>query len=101
MNPPFLQIGAYIVGLLLEVLVIHAMRQGAYRRYPFLFLYVIADFLTTVLEIQPSLARDAGTREAQHRWSLIYWIDEQIIQALLFLLVISLVYRAIAQMRQR
>jgi hypothetical protein len=96
-----LQIGAYVVGLLLEVRVVDAMRRGPYRQYPFLFLYVIADFITTVLEIEPGLASSNGTKADIHRWKVLYWIDEQIIQALLFLLVISLLYRASAQTRQR
>jgi len=94
------QIGAFIVGTLLEVLVVDAMRRGPYRRYPFVFLYVIVDFITTVLEIEPSLAFNAQTTAAtRHRWSQTFWVDEQIIQALLFLVVISLLYRASAQAR--
>jgi hypothetical protein len=95
------QIAAHIIGLLLDVLVLDALRRGPYRRYPFLFLYVIGDFLTTVLEIEPSLAFNAGTAGAQHQWSVIYWRDAWIMQGLLFLLVISLLYHAGAQMRAR
>jgi len=62
-----LQIGAYIVGLMLEALVVDAMRRGPYKRYPFVFLYVVVDFITTVLEIEPSLAFNSGTPEARLR----------------------------------
>src|SRR5882724_6056477 len=94
------QIAGHVVGLLLDVLVVDGLRRGPYRRYPFLFLYVIGDFLTTVLEIEPSLTFNA-TAAAQQRWRATYWIDEQIMQGLLFLLVISLLYRASAGTRAR
>jgi hypothetical protein len=96
-----LQVGGYLVGLVLQLLTINSMRGGAYRRYPFLFLYVIADFLTSLLEIWPRLQYDKGTPEAKHQWTVLYWIDEWIIQALVFLLVISLVYRASVRFRPR
>jgi len=96
-----LQVGVYAVGLLLQVLTINAMRRGAYRRYPFLFLYVIGDFVTALLEIQPRIAYDSGSEEAKRNWAKIFWIDEWIIQALVFLLVISLVYKAAAHLRPR
>src|SRR5882757_3082017 len=87
---------------MLEALVVDAMRRGPYRRYPFVFLYVITDFFTTVLEIEPNLTQyNTGLLVDQQRYSRIFWRDEQIIQALLFLLVISLIYRAIAETRQR
>jgi len=44
---------------------------------------------------------NGGTAAERHRWVVLYWVDEQIIQALLFLLVISLLYRASSQTRQR
>jgi hypothetical protein len=96
-----LQIVAYIIGLMLEALVVDAMRRGPYKVYPFVFLYSLVDFVTTLLEIEPSLAFNTGSEAAKHRWSWTFWIDEQIIQALLFLVVISLIYRASAQTRQR
>jgi len=96
-----IQICAYVVGLPLEILVINAMRSGAWRRYPFLFFYVIADFITTVVEIEPSLQFANPTPATKARWRTVYWVDEQVIQALLFLLVLSLLYRASAQLRSR
>lgn len=96
------QIVGYMVGLPLEILVVDAMRRAAaYRLYPFVFLYVIADFITTVMEIQPSLAFMAKKEGSQHPWSTIYWRDQWIMQALVFLLVLSLLYRASAQIGPR
>jgi hypothetical protein len=96
-----LQMIGYAIGLPLHLMVINAMRREGYRKYPFLFLYVIADFVTTVVEIQPSLAYDGGNAAARRRWAQIYWIDEGIIQAIVFMLVLSLVYRASARLAPR
>ena len=46
-----LQVAGYAVGLPLEVLIIAALLRGGYRRFPFVFIYTVIDFLTTVLEI--------------------------------------------------
>src|SRR2546421_12099027 len=98
------QIVAYLVGLPLEVLVVDAMRRrGACRRYPFLFLYVIVDFITTVVEIEPSLAASAKVPVpgAMHRYSTIYYFDQWIMHALVFLLVIGLLHQASARIGPR
>jgi len=96
------QVCALLVGLPLQLAVIAALLRGAYRRYPFVLLYVIVDFLTTALEIRPSLAyRTATTPEMKRSFATLYWWDERIIQAVVFLMVITLVYRATAQFRPR
>lgn len=96
-----LQLLSYVIAVLLQCLILNAMRMGAWRQYPFLFLYVLVDMLTNLLEAKPNLAHAAGNAAATHDWTMVYWIDEQIIQATLYLLVISLIYRATAGMRQR
>jgi hypothetical protein len=96
-----LQVAGFVLGLVLQILTLNSMRRGAYRHYPFLFLYVIVDFLTSLLEIWPRLEYDNGTAVAKRQFALIYWVDEVIIQFLVFLLVISLIYRASARMRPR
>jgi len=95
------QICAILVGLPLQLMVIAAMLRGAYRRYPFVFLYMIVDFLTSALEVRPSLAFSHATLEEQRMFARLYWVDERILQALVFLMVISLVYHATAQFRPR
>src|ERR1039458_2618832 len=54
-----LQVCAYLFGVPLELMVIAALLRGEYRRYPFIFLYAVVDLLTTILEIQPSMAYDS------------------------------------------
>lgn len=96
-----LQVLGYVIGLPLELLIIAALLRGEYKRFPFLFLYVLADFLTSVIEIRPSLNYGSRTPEAVHEWAVIYWVDERIMQTLVFLLVISLIYQAATTLRPR
>jgi hypothetical protein len=95
------QVCAYLFGLPLELMVIAVLMRGEYRRYPFLFLYAVVDFLTTVLEIQPAIAYGSASAEAKYNWAIQFWIYERIMQVLVFLLVISLVYTATKHLRPR
>jgi hypothetical protein len=55
-----------------------------------------------VIEIQPVLMINiAATAEMKKVYAGIYWWNEQIIQVLMFLIVISLAYGAMAQVRPR
>lgn len=93
---------AYFAGLLLDILVIAALLRNGYRRYPFLLIYVIVDFLTSISEIRPVLALNGGaTEEVKKAWADIYWWNERVLQVLVFLIVISLAYRATAHIRPR
>ena len=96
-----LQVCAYLVGVPLDLMVVAVLLRGDYRRYPFVFLYAVVDLLTTILEIQPSMAYGSGNAEARHRWVQMFWINERIMQVLVFLLVISLVYSATKHLRPR
>lgn len=93
------QVGLYSAGLGLDVLILAVLLRGQWKRYPFVFLYVIGDFLTTVVEIPLSLGLLKG--KPGSAWSDLYWFDEQLIQVLVFLLVISLVYRATDRWKPR
>ena len=95
-----MQILALAVGLPLQILVIAALVRGPWRRYPFVFIWALADFLTTVLEIRPSLVSNPTSAELQS-FNNLYWWDERVIQVLTFFMVISLVYLATAKMRPR
>jgi hypothetical protein len=95
------QIGAYLVGLSLELAIMVVLLRGQWRRYPFVFFYLIGEFLITVLEIEPSLGYNTATDAERHAFAKLYWVNERILHVLLFLLVISLVYRATAHLRPR
>jgi len=95
------QICAYVTGLSLGLMIIAALLRGHWKQFPFVFAYVLGDFLTTVLEIQPGLQYESATAQAKKSFALLYWWNERIMQVLVFLLVISLIYRAAAHLKTR
>jgi hypothetical protein len=98
-----LQYAGWLIGLPLELLIVAALLRGPYRRFPFIMLYGVALFLTTVLEISVYEAYYySGKRLRLGRtFAQYYWIDEGIRQTLLFAVVISLVYLASVALRSR
>jgi hypothetical protein len=95
-----LQYAGWLIGLPLELLIVAALLRGPYRRFPFILLYGVALFLTTVLEISVYQAYYSGILRGR-TFAQYYWIDEGIRQTLLFAVVISLVYLASAALRSR
>ena len=89
------------MGLSLGLMIIAVMLRGQWKQYPFVFAYVIGDFLTTVMEIQPSLQYERLTAQAKRSFAQMYWWNERVMQVLVFLLIVSLVYRATAHMKSR
>lgn len=96
-----LQILGYGTAITLQVLILQAMRRGAWRRYPFLFLYVVVDLITNLIEIKPRLTYESLSPAELRQFILVFWWDERIIQATIYLLVISLIYRASTDVRPR
>lgn len=84
----------------LVLLVIAALLRGACRRYPLVFVYTLASFLTAVVEVAAYFGYAAGTRLA-YTFAQYYWVDDGIRQALLFAVVISLVYQSTQEVRAR
>ena len=76
---------SWIVGLGLNVLVIRAMLHGAYREYRLAFGYTVALLLTTVIEI----AAKTGPRVVH--WNVYYWIDDIVLNILVFCVVIAFI----------
>src|ERR1035437_1870199 len=95
------QVCAYIVGLPLAFMVIAVLLRGEYRRYPFIFLYALVDFVTSILEIQQAVAYGSATPELKKQFAQMFWFNERIMQVLVFVLVISLVYTATKHLRPR
>ena len=89
-----LQVVAWTIAVPLELLIIGALLQGHYRRYPLFFLYCLGLFLTTVIEISVNAAYYARIPGAKGHRVWWYWVNEGIMQALVFALVISLIYHA-------
>ncbi|MEO8596399.1 MAG: hypothetical protein ABI759_23980 [Candidatus Solibacter sp.] len=96
-----LQLVSYAIGLPLEVLTMSAMLRGQWRHYPFVFLYLMGDFVTTLLEIRPGLVNETASAAEKKAFAWLYWWDERVMQVLVFLLVISLIYRAAAHLKSR
>ncbi|MBZ5626705.1 MAG: hypothetical protein LAQ69_49705 [Acidobacteriia bacterium] len=96
-----IQICAYLIALPLQLLVIRALLQGPYRRYPFVFVYAIAIFLTTAVEAPLFFSYYAGNRKVENALVNLYWIDEAVLQVLVYAVVISFLYYATAALRSR
>lgn len=90
-----LQYGLWAIGLVLEVLTISALLRGAYKRFPLALAYCVTLFLTTVVEVASYTAASSGARELADKWKYYYWLNDALLQALVFAVVISLIYRAI------
>jgi hypothetical protein len=88
-----LQVCLVAVGVSLEILVISAMLKGAYRRFPVAFVYMIAVFVTSLVETSFFIL---GSRDARYRevFSSLYWIDESILIFLVLGVVVSLFFQA-------
>lgn len=95
-----LQYVSWLLWFPLMLLVIAALLRGAYRRYPFLFAYAVASFLTSVVDAAAQIGRASGAQLA-HSFAVYYWVDDGIRQSLLFAVVISLIYRATRDARGR
>jgi len=96
-----IQIAAYAIGLPLSVMIISAMLRGQWRNYPFVFLYVLGDFVTTILEIEPGLNYDSATLAEKRSFAILFNWDERAMQVLVFLLIISLIHRAASHLKTR
>jgi len=97
-----IQVLGWGLGLPLEILVIIALLRGGYRRYPIVFSYVLALFVSTLVDIpfqlQSFLTPDAAVIRLGAR---VYWIHEWILETLIFMAVLSLIDLATALSRSR
>lgn len=95
-----LQYALWAIGMALEVLAISALLRGAYKRFPLLFAYCVTLLLTTVVEVASYTAAYSGARELADKWKYYYWVNDALLQALVFAVVISLIYRAVGRSRR-
>jgi len=97
-----IQVCGWAVGIPLEILVIVALLRGGYRRYPVVFSYLVAIFVTTLVDIpirtQSLLTHDVAVLRQAAR---VYWVNEWILQVLIFATVLSLIDLAISVSRWR
>ncbi len=90
-----------IVWFPLELLVIGTLLRGQYRRFPFIFAYVLAELLVVAAEIPAYWAVYHGVKSATNQRSWLYNLDEVILQVLIYAVVISLIYKATASLQAR
>lgn len=98
-----IQVCGWLVGLVLEILILAALLRGEFKNFPFVFAYTLANFLITVLEIHLTLnmrAHKPGSG-SEYWFMWWYWRNEAVLQLLLFAVVISLIYYAIERGRSR
>ncbi len=91
----------WAVGLTLEILILAALLRGQYARFPFIFAYTLAGFLTTVIEIRLVLNLRNHRQGAEYWFTWWYWRSEGLLQLLIFAVVISLIYHAVGRGRAR
>ena len=86
----------------MEILVIIALLHGGYRRYAVVFVYLLANFITTLVDI-PFVTQSYFTHDAAviQQGARVYWINEWILQVLIFMTVLSLIDLATALSRSR
>lgn len=97
-----LQLVFWGIGLPLIVMVIAAMLRGPYKEFPVLFVYVITEFLLTIAGLPAYFdyyfKHSPGARTRMADWN--FWND-LIIEALIYAVVISLIYKAASHFRSR
>jgi hypothetical protein len=96
-----IQVIALLVWLPLNLLIIAGLLRGEYRRFPFIFAYVIVELLATAAELPAYWAALSRSPQAVDLQVVIYWMDETIAQVLIFLVVMDLIYRATAKLATR
>jgi len=86
------QVCGWLVGLPLEFLVVSALARGPYRLFPLVFVYAAANFITTLIEIPPYVVSFVtGNPQIWKNAAEIYWINDVILQVLIFAVVIGLI----------
>jgi len=81
----------------LQILLLGALLRGYYKRYPFLLLLIIVEFLATVVGAATKLDVGSWNRET----AKFYYIAEALEYILIFALQAHLLYQAIDQTKNR
>ncbi|MCX6634837.1 MAG: hypothetical protein NT090_07115 [Acidobacteria bacterium] len=92
----YVQWFAWCVNLPLQVALLNSLFRGGFRSFPVLLPYSLILFLWTVANIA---AREGGRLPAA--WQSAYWLVDLILDWLLYVLILSLVNRAVRQSQHR
>lgn len=82
-----------VFGVCLEIVLVFLLLRGPFRRYPLLLLFALAMLATTCLEF--AVVRWWPNDAALFR--KVYWSDDLVWFFLLFVAVVSLIYRALEE----
>jgi hypothetical protein len=97
-----IQLCSLAIGIPLQLLIIGTLlRGGGYRRFPFLFAYMVGDFLTTVVEVPSAVGYDRGMQGAAFAFPALYWFNIVVMQVLVYTVVMSLIYQATGKLQSR
>jgi hypothetical protein len=96
-----IQLCGLVIGLPLQLLLIGTLLRGGYRRYPFLFAYVVGDFMTTVVEVPSAVGYYRGSQWAAFAFPAVHWFNVVVMQVLVYAVVMSLIYQATGALRAR
>lgn len=96
-----IQVGALLLWLPLNLLIIAGLLRGEYRRFPILLAYTVAEFLAVAAEIPAYWAVYTHGSQAYALRVFVYWMDEAIAQVLIYAVVMSLIYRASTKFKNR
>jgi len=80
-----------VIGVILQVTLLLFLLPGPFRKFPILLLYSVVQLLTDVAEV--TMRRQFGTGALPY--VRLYWTDEIVLDALLFLMVIVFTYQAL------
>ena len=80
---------------------IAALLRGQYRRFPFVLAFVVAEFLAVAAEIPAYWAVYRGVKHAKVEQGWLFVLDEVVLQALIYAVVISLIYQAAKRLKSR
>jgi hypothetical protein len=83
--------GLQAISVVLQLLLLYLLLRGPFRRYFVLFVFSLAQLITTALE--QWVFYTVGTSGSLYR--NVFWTDEVVIDLLMFLLVITLTYQAL------
>ncbi len=90
-----------IIWLPMELMVIAALLRGQYRRFPFILAFVVAEFLAVAAEIPAYWAVYRGVSQAKKQQGGLFVLNEVVLQALIYAVVISLIYQAAKRLKSR
>src|SRR5690242_20451475 len=96
-----LQLGSYVLWFPLKILCITALLRTGVRRYPLIFAYMVVTFVFALAQVPGAWAYRRKDFAAGHWFQVLHAIDEVFTYTLILSVVISLVFRATADIRSR